>query len=56
MAQSMAPGGGGRFAKLEATFAKRGIKNPGGLAASIGRKKYGAKRMEKWATAGRSMK
>jgi hypothetical protein len=52
----MAPGGGGRFAKLEATFAKRGMKNPGGLAASIGRKKYSAKQMAKWSSTGRSMK
>jgi hypothetical protein len=42
MAKSMTLGGGGRFAALEGKLAaKPGIKNPGALAASIGRKKYG---------------
>jgi hypothetical protein len=38
-------GQGGRFAALKAKLGKRkGITNPGALAASIGRKKYGTKK------------
>lgn len=38
-------GQGGRFAALKQKLAKKpGITNPGGLAASIGRKKYGNKK------------
>lgn len=37
-------GGGERFKKLKGALAKRGAKNPGALAAYIGRKKYGKKR------------
>lgn len=38
-------GGGGRFAKLKAKLSQRpGVRDPGALAASIGRKKYGASR------------
>ena len=50
----MKPGGGGRFKKLKAKLAKKGVKNPGGLAASIGRKKYGPKKYAKMAAKGRS--
>lgn len=40
--RSMKLGGGGRFAALKEKLGRRqGIYNPGGLAASIGRKKYG---------------
>jgi hypothetical protein len=54
MADNMKPGGGGRFAKLEGALSKKpGITDPGALAASIGRKKYGAKKMAKWSAAGR---
>lgn len=54
MAQSMKPGGGGRFAKLKSSFAKKpGITNPGALAASIGRNKYGAEKMAKFSATGR---
>jgi len=46
MAKSMKLGGGGRFQKLEASLAQKpGIRNPTAVAASIGRKKYGAKKM-----------
>jgi hypothetical protein len=38
------PGSGKNFAKLSASLAKRGARNPGALAAYIGRKKYGRKR------------
>lgn len=43
MSGYMSPGGGGRFKKLEGELAGKGVRNPGALAASIGRKKYGAK-------------
>lgn len=47
-------GGGGRFAALKKSLAsKPGIKDPGALAAAIGRKKYGAKKMAKMAAAGK---
>ena len=53
-AQSMALGGGGRFAALKAKLAgKKGITNPGALAASIGRKKYGAKKFQSLAAKGK---
>lgn len=55
MAKSMKLGGGGRFAKLKSKLAKKpGISNPGALAASIGRKKYGAKKMAKMSSRGRA--
>ena len=42
------------FAKLKRKLAhKKGVKNAGALAASIGRKKYGAKKMAKMAAAGK---
>ena len=37
-------GGGGRFAKLKDKLGARGARNPGALAAFIGRKKYGKKK------------
>ncbi len=47
-------GSGGRFRALKNKLAKRpGVYDPAGLAAAIGRKKYGKKRMAKWAAAGR---
>lgn len=53
----MAPGGGGRFAQLEGKLEKRkGVDNPGALAAYIGRRKYGADRMAKMAAAGERRK
>lgn len=49
----MAPGGGGRFEKLKGELShKKGVTNPGALAAYIGRRKYGAARMAKMAAAG----
>lgn len=46
-------GQGGRFAALEQTLAKKpGISSPGGLAASIGRKKFGAQKMASMAAKG----
>lgn len=47
-------GSGGRFAALKAALAKRaGVTDPGALAASIGRKKYGAKKFQKLAAKGK---
>jgi hypothetical protein len=51
---SMRLGGGGRFAALRDKLAgQRGVTDPGALAASIGRKKYGSKKMAKMAAKGR---
>lgn len=48
------PGQGGRFKALKKTLGKRkGVRTPGALAAWIGRRKYGAKKMAKWSAAGR---
>ena len=38
-------GSGKRFSALEDNLEKKGAENPGALAAYIGRKKYGAKKM-----------
>lgn len=46
-------GTGKRFKALTAKLSKKGARNPKALAAYIGRKKYGAKRMAKWAARGR---
>lgn len=47
-------GSGGRFAALKSKLSKqKGITNPGALAASIGRKKYGAKKMASLAAKGK---
>ena len=47
-------GSGERFAMLKAALSKKpGVTNPVALAASIGRKKYGANKMSKMAAAGR---
>lgn len=47
-------GSGKRFKALATKIARSGhVDNPGALAASIGRKRYGAKRMSKMATEGR---
>jgi len=54
--KSMKLGGGGRFAKLKRKLGKRGVRNPGGLAAYIGHKKYGAKRFSKMPAKGRRRK
>lgn len=46
-------GQGGRFAALENKLAGKGVRDPAALAASIGRKKYGAKRFGSLAAKGR---
>lgn len=48
-------GSGARFAALKSKFAKKpGITNPGALAASIGRKKYGKAKFQSLAAKGKS--
>lgn len=44
-------GQGGRFAALKEKVAASGARDPGAVAASIGRKKYGAKKMSSMASA-----
>ncbi len=52
--KSMKLGGGGRFAKLEKEIAKKGnVKDAAAVAASIGRKKYGAEKFQQMAATGR---
>lgn len=46
-------GSGARFKKLKGQLSRKGVRNPGALAASIGRKKYGAKKMSKLSATGR---
>ena len=47
-------GEGGRFAAMKAKVAKQpGVTDPGAVAASIGRKKYGAKKMASMSLKGR---
>lgn len=53
MAKSMKLGGGGRFAALKAKLASQGAANPSALAAYIGRKKYGKKKMASMASKGK---
>lgn len=48
----MKPGGGGKFAKMVDAL-KGKVDNPAAVAASIGRKRYGAKQMAKWSAQGR---
>ena len=49
-------GSGKRFKQLTSKLKKKGAKNPKALAAFIGRKKYGKKKMTKMAAAGRKRK
>ena len=46
-------GSGKRFSTLKTKLAKKGATNPEALAAYIGRKRYGVKKMAKMAVAGR---
>lgn len=47
------PGSGKRFAAVEAVARASGASNPAAVAASIGRKKYGKKKMAKMSAKGR---
>ncbi len=49
-------GSGVRFKAVEKSAAKSGAENPAAVAASIGIKKYGEKKMEKMAQAGKKKK
>jgi hypothetical protein len=50
-------GSGKRFKSLSRKLSKRkGVRNPKALAAAIGRKKYGKKKMAKMSAAGRRRK
>ena len=53
--KSLRPGGGGRFQRLVDQLRRRGMseRRARAIAASIGRRKYGAERMARWAAAGR---
>jgi hypothetical protein len=53
MARKAKLGSGKRFASLKRKLGKRGAKNPGALAAAIGRKRYGKKRFQAMAAKGR---
>ncbi len=46
-------GSGKRFAAIVRQAKKGGAKNPGAVAAAIGRKKYGAKKFAKLGATGR---
>ena len=50
----MALGDGSAFKRMVTKFKKQhGISDPAALAASIGRKKYGEKKMAKWSAEGK---
>lgn len=50
-------GQGGRFAALKARLSKqKGVTDPGGLAAAMGRKAHGVKQMAMWARMGKQKK
>jgi len=54
VSMSMRLGGGGRFAALKKKIAARGdVRNPGAVAAAIGRAKYGKARFQKLAAVGK---
>lgn len=55
-AKKYKPGEGGRFKAIEKAAAAGGAENPGAVAAAIGRKKYGAKKMAAMAVAGKKKK
>jgi hypothetical protein len=46
-------GSGKRFASLKRSLARKGARNPGALAAWIGRRKHGAKKMARMSARGR---
>lgn len=52
-AKAIPPGAGGRFKALAAQLAAKGATDPGGLAATIGRKKYGKTAFQMMAAAGK---
>lgn len=53
MARKARLGSGKRFKSLSSSLKKKGASNPDALAAWIGRKKYGSKKMASMAAKGR---
>lgn len=54
MAKKPKLGSGARFRKLKGQLAKKGdVRDPGAVAAAIGRKKFGKKKMAKLSAQGR---
>lgn len=53
MGRGMGLGEGGRFQAIANKAAASGARDPKAVAAAIGRKKYGAKKMASMAAAGR---
>jgi hypothetical protein len=51
----MKPGGGGKFAKLQDELMAEGKskESAGAIAASVGMKKYGEKKMTAWSSQGK---
>ena len=56
MARKAKLGSGARFKALKTKLARQGASNPGGLAAYIGREKYGKEKFQKLASTGRKRK
>lgn len=53
MARKRRLGDGKGFRSLKRKLARKGVRSPAGLAATIGRRKYGKARFQKLAAAGR---
>ena len=53
--KSLKPGGGGKFKKMTDALEKKGMspEKADAIAAAAGRKKYGNKKMQTWAKAGK---
>jgi hypothetical protein len=53
--KSLKPGGGGKFKKLQDELVSEGksTEAAGAIAASVGRKKYGKKKMTEWSSQGK---
>ena len=56
MARKPKLGSGARFKAVEASARASGARDPKAVAAAVGRKKYGAKKMAQLAAAGRKRK
>lgn len=53
--KSLKPGGGGKFAKLKDELMEKGKseESANAIAATVGRKKYGARKMTAWSSQGK---
>jgi len=53
--KSLRPGGGGKFERQKDALMRKGMSEDraSAITAAAGRKKYGAEKMAKWASAGR---